>query len=106
MSDGIRVNSESIRKLSKDLIDETNKLVQMIETARGMAEGSKAYFDSPAATQFRSKMDQYAENAKSGTSENLNNLANYFEEVAKVYDTQDQSIKQAEDELLSTDLFE
>ena len=61
---GVRVNSQSIRNLSKNLIEETNKLVQMIETARTQVEDSKASYDSASATGFRDKMNTFAENAK------------------------------------------
>ena len=88
---GVRVDSASIRELSKNLIDETNKLVTMIETARTRVEDSRA---------------AYADNAKKGTNENLTNLANYFEGVAKIYEKQNADVKQTAEEYLSTDLFD
>jgi uncharacterized protein YukE len=103
---GVRVNSQSIRQLSKNLIDETNKLVQMIETARVQVEDSKNSYDSASASGFRNKMNSFAENAKKGTSENLNNLAAYFESVASLYDNQDESIQEAANQYLTTDLFD
>ena len=105
MDNGVRVSSESIEQLSSNIIAETQKLVQMIERARGIAEDSKKSFDSPAATEFRAKMNDFAENAKKGTDENLNNLATYFSTVAKTYKKQDETIREAETEYLSTELF-
>lgn len=105
MNNGVIVSSESIEKLSANLIAETQKLVQMIEQARSIAEESKKSYDSPAATDFRNKMNEFAENAKKGTDENLNNLAAYFSAVAKTYRSQDDGIRQAENEYLSTELF-
>lgn len=103
---GVKVDSASIRELSKNLIDETNKLVVMIETARTRVEDSKAAYDSESATAFRTKMNNFAENAKKGTNENLTNLANYFEGVAKIYEKQNQDVKQTAEEYLSTELFD
>ena len=65
---GVRVDSASIRELSKNIIDETNKLVVMLETARSRVEESKNAYDSTAATDFRNKMNNFAENAKKGSS--------------------------------------
>jgi hypothetical protein len=105
MNNGVIVSSESIERLSSNIITETQKLVQMIEQARAIAEDSKKSFDSPAARDFRTKMNEFAENAKKGTDENLNNLAMYFSAVAKTYTAQDEGIRQAENEYLSTELF-
>ena len=105
MENGVRVSSESIKRLSANIIEETQKLVQMIEQARTIAEESKKSYDSPAASEYRTKMNNYAENAKKGTDENLNNLASYFDVVAETYKKQDEDIREAENEYLNTELF-
>lgn len=105
MQNGVRIDSATIRQLSHNIISESETLLQMIEKARSKVADSEAIFDSPAAKEFRSKMEAFAQNAKEGASTSLTNLSNYFELVAKTYENTDQEVLDVANEFLTTDLF-
>ena len=105
MNNGVRIESETIKNLSKNIVSESEKLMQMIETARSKVENSKSIYDAPAAQEFRNKMDEFAENTKKDAGASLQNLANYFEAVASTYDQQDQDVADVANQYLSTDIF-
>jgi len=105
MNNGVRIESETIRALSKNIVSESEKLMQMIESARSKVENSKSIYDAPAAQNFRSKMDEFAENTKKDAGASLKNLADYFEAVAQTYDKQDEEVSDVANQYLSTDIF-
>lgn len=105
MNNGVRIDSESVRMLSKQIVDETNKLLSMIDTVRSKVDDSVNYYDSPAAATFREKMNEFSENAKRDSQVVLTNLSNYFEAVAKTYEQLDQEVISVANEYLSTDIF-
>ncbi len=106
MANSVRVDSASVRNLSKNILTEVDVLLQMIDKARNKVAESGAVFDSPAAQEFRKKMDSFAETAKNGSRESLTNLANYFEAVAKTYEKADEEVLDVANQYLSTDIFE
>lgn len=102
----VKVDSASLKTLSQNIIVETEKLLQMIDVASEKVEGSNAFFDSMAAQQFRTKMLEYSMNIKQSAGTTLANLSSYFNDVANVYDTLDNEVAEAANQLLSMDIFE
>lgn len=105
MNNGVRVDSESIRRLSKNIMDEASRLLQMIDAAKNKVEGSVSFFDSPSAKDFRKKMNEFTVSAKEGANTSLTNLANYFEAVAKTYEKVDEDVVEVANQYLTTDIF-
>ena len=104
---GVNIDTSTVRaKLVQELKDNEEILRNMVETGRQKVEDSKQYYDSSAATSARSKMDEFAENVKKGTQENLTNAADFFEKTTNTYDNLNEEIKSSEEEYLSTGIFE
>jgi len=105
MNDSVKLNSQTIRALGQDIIRESEELMKMLDIAKGKVDDSIAIYDSPTATQFRSKMGEFTRNAKNGATTSLTNLANYFEKVAVLYEETDEEILEVANQYLSTDIF-
>ena len=105
MGDTLKINTESVRQLATDIKNETETLVKMISIANDKVQSTAMNYQSEAAKGFRTKMETFSKNAAEGSKENLGNLAEYFEEIAKLYENTDDTIAQAEKEFLQEDLF-
>lgn len=106
MENGVRLDPESIRNLGKNIVAETEVLLQMIEKARNQVAESGRIFDSPAARDFRTSMEKFATNAANGSKTSLTNLADYFETVAKEYEKTDAEVADVANQFLEKALFE
>jgi len=104
-TNGVSLDSATIRQLGKDIITETEKLLMLLENEKAKVDGSISAYDAPAAVKFRQKMEEFTLNAKNGSNKVLTNLSNYFEKVAALYENVDDEIAKVADQYLSTDIF-
>ena len=103
--DFVKINTESVKTLGRDMQTETGNLVEMIGIANDKVQETDKYFKNDAATKFRAMMETFAKNASEGSKKNLGNLANYFDTVAKMYEETDETIAKAEEKFVPEDLF-
>jgi hypothetical protein len=106
MNNGVKVDSLSLRKLSSNLIVETEKLLQMIDVASEKIENSNVFFDSAVAKQFRGKMLEYSNLVKQSAGTSLANLSTYFNKVANTYDNLENEVLDIANQFLSMDIFD
>lgn len=105
---GVLINSASVDKLGKDIRTKTEELLSMIKTSEEKLNSSVNYYNSPSATEFRNKIQNFTEKAEAESKKTLENVANFFESVARQYKVIDEEIISLESKYLTDDsgLFE